>query len=114
MITYHSYLFFSSRRRHTRSKRDWSSDVCSSDLWTYMTQQHEHNHTHNHTHGHVHTNNKKILLISFLIISIFMIVEIIGGFLAHSLALLSDGLHMFSDSISLGVALLAFIYSEKH
>src|SRR5699024_1542093 len=24
--------FFSSRRRHTRSKRDWSSDVCSSDL----------------------------------------------------------------------------------
>src|SRR5206468_8941679 len=25
-------LFFSSRRRHTRSDRDWSSDVCSSDL----------------------------------------------------------------------------------
>src|SRR5437868_869681 len=25
-------IFFSSRRRHTRSKRDWSSDVCSSDL----------------------------------------------------------------------------------
>src|SRR5699024_11622372 len=25
-------LFFSSRSRHTRSKRDWSSDVCSSDL----------------------------------------------------------------------------------
>src|SRR5699024_11428300 len=27
-----TWLFFSSRRRHTRSKRDWSSDVCSSDL----------------------------------------------------------------------------------
>src|SRR5699024_11237279 len=26
-------FFFSSRRRHTRSKRDWSSDVCSSDLY---------------------------------------------------------------------------------
>src|SRR5437868_7289719 len=25
-------FFFSSRRRHTSSKRDWSSDVCSSDL----------------------------------------------------------------------------------
>src|SRR5699024_11963543 len=25
-------FFFSRRRRHTRSKRDWSSDVCSSDL----------------------------------------------------------------------------------
>src|SRR5438067_7300530 len=28
----HHVFFFSSRRRHTRSKRDWSSDVCSSDL----------------------------------------------------------------------------------
>src|SRR5699024_11456006 len=26
------HFFFSSRRRHTISKRDWSSDVCSSDL----------------------------------------------------------------------------------
>src|SRR5699024_12140655 len=27
---------FSSRRRHTRSKRDWSSDVCSSDLEAFV------------------------------------------------------------------------------
>src|SRR5690606_41071927 len=27
-----SFFFFSSRRRHTRFSRDWSSDVCSSDL----------------------------------------------------------------------------------
>src|SRR5215203_6872599 len=27
-----TYFFFSSRRRHTRYWRDWSSDVCSSDL----------------------------------------------------------------------------------
>src|SRR5437868_14103955 len=33
------FFFFSSRRRHTRSKRDWSSDVCSSDLetWDWLT-----------------------------------------------------------------------------
>src|SRR5687768_7942959 len=30
-----SHFFFSSRRRHTRCSRDWSSDVCSSDLPTY-------------------------------------------------------------------------------
>src|SRR3712207_7825571 len=29
-----SFFFFSSRRRHTRYWRDWSSDVCSSDLMT--------------------------------------------------------------------------------
>src|SRR5258707_5456246 len=31
---YRSFFFFSSRRRHTRYWRDWSSDVCSSDLFT--------------------------------------------------------------------------------
>src|SRR6266496_4543382 len=31
VIAYYVLFFFSSRRRHTRSLRDWSSDVCSSD-----------------------------------------------------------------------------------
>src|SRR5256885_9245974 len=31
--TYVILFFFSSRRRHTRLQGDWSSDVCSSDLW---------------------------------------------------------------------------------
>src|SRR5258707_10961324 len=30
------FFFFSSRRRHTRYWRDWSSDVCSSDLWVRL------------------------------------------------------------------------------
>src|SRR5690625_6888661 len=33
IILFISFFFFSSRRRHTRWPRDWSSDVCSSDLW---------------------------------------------------------------------------------
>src|SRR5699024_9206947 len=32
-------FFFSSRRRHTRSKRDWSSDVCSSDLFALFAPE---------------------------------------------------------------------------
>src|SRR5438105_7432845 len=32
-------FFFSSRRRHTRSTRDWSSDVCSSDLLRLLERQ---------------------------------------------------------------------------
>src|SRR5690606_40143367 len=31
-------FFFSSRRRHTRFSRDWSSDVCSSDLATVLSR----------------------------------------------------------------------------
>src|SRR2546429_3335657 len=33
MLGLYFFFFFSSRRRHTRCSRDWSSDVCSSDLW---------------------------------------------------------------------------------
>src|SRR3712207_7139233 len=32
-------FFFSSRRRHTRYWRDWSSDVCSSDLVPHLADQ---------------------------------------------------------------------------
>src|SRR2546429_4670100 len=32
LVAYLTFFFFSSRRRHTRCSRDWSSDVCSSDL----------------------------------------------------------------------------------
>src|SRR3712207_2576611 len=33
------FFFFSSRRRHTRYWRDWSSDVCSSDLWAQVMKE---------------------------------------------------------------------------
>src|SRR5258707_10029481 len=40
MIVSSFFFFFSSRRRHTRYWRDWSSDVCSSDLSPVGSQQH--------------------------------------------------------------------------
>lgn len=58
-------------------------------------------------------NNQKILFISFVIITLYMIVEAIGGFLTNSLALLSDAGHMLSDAISLAIALIAFKLAEK-
>src|SRR5436309_12621936 len=35
IVFFFFFFFFSSRRRHTRFSRDWSSDVCSSDLHGY-------------------------------------------------------------------------------
>ncbi|GLC90570.1 cation diffusion facilitator family transporter [Lysinibacillus piscis] len=66
-----------------------------------------------HNHDHTHGTNKKILLLSFIIITSYMVVEAIGGFMTNSLALLSDAGHMLSDAISLGIALLAFTLGEK-
>lgn len=68
---------------------------------------------HDHGHDHTHGANKKVLLISFLIITTYMVVEAIGGFLTNSLALLADAGHMLSDSISLAIALIAFKLGEK-
>lgn len=68
----------------------------------------------NHNHSHTHTNNnKKILVISLIIISIFMIIEFVGGVITNSLALLADAGHMLSDSFSLMIALFAVIFSSK-
>ena len=56
---------------------------------------HDHSHSHNHTGG----SNKKVLFISFIIITSYMVIEAIGGVVTNSLALLSDAGHMLSDSI---------------
>lgn len=68
---------------------------------------------HDHGHDHAHGANKKVLLISFFIITTYMIVEAIGGYLTNSLALLADAGHMLSDAISLAIALIAFKLAEK-
>ncbi|HJF31873.1 MAG TPA: cation diffusion facilitator family transporter [Sporosarcina psychrophila] len=68
---------------------------------------------HDHAHDHTHGANKKVLFISFFIIATYMIVEVIGGYLTNSLALLADAGHMLSDAISLAIALIAFKLGEK-
>lgn len=72
----------------------------------------EHNHDHSHNSNHTN-NNKRILLVSFVIITAYMGIEAAGGFITNSLALLSDAGHMLSDSLALAIALLAFKFGEK-
>ena len=63
--------------------------------------------------AHSHTSNKTVLRNSFLIISAFMLVEVVGGFATNSLALLSDAGHMLSDAAALGLSLFAFKFGER-
>ncbi|MFF2290766.1 cation diffusion facilitator family transporter [Peribacillus butanolivorans] len=74
---------------------------------------HQHGHSHDHGHHHHHSENKKALLASFLLISTFMVVEVIGGFMTNSLALLSDAGHMLSDAAALGLSYTAIRLGEK-
>ena len=56
---------------------------------------------HNHNHSHEEKNN--IGLAFFLNLS-FTFIELIGGFLTNSIAIISDAVHDFGDSLSLGLA----------
>lgn len=66
-----------------------------------------------HGHSHSHSANKKTLTISLAVITAYMVIEVIGGLITNSLALLADAGHMLSDAISLFIALLAFTFSSK-
>jgi cobalt-zinc-cadmium efflux system protein len=52
-------------------------------------------------------SHKNVFLVPFLLIVLFAIVEFAGGIWTESLALLGDAWHMFSDAISLGLAMFA-------
>ncbi|OWR32718.1 cation transporter [Saccharibacillus sp. O23] len=64
-------------------------------------------------HSHAHGANKKALKWSFFLIAAYMIVEVAGGLITNSLALLSDAGHMLSDAVALGLSLLAMIWGER-
>lgn len=68
---------------------------------------------HDHNHSNTGNTNKKTLIISLVIITVYMAIEVIGGLLTNSLALLADAGHMLSDAISLFIALMAFTFSNK-
>ena len=90
-----------------------------------MTEEHPHEHEHGHEHqdapghgGHAehdHTAgaNEKSLKIALALTSLFLVVELAGGFIAHSLALLSDAAHMFTDTAALAIALLAIHIAKR-
>ena len=63
-------------------------------------------------HEHI-PQDKKILALSFAIITGFMVVEFVGGYWFNSLALMADAGHMANDSLSLFLALLALFLSAQ-
>jgi len=66
-----------------------------------------------HSHGHAHSHapaagaDRRWLGVALGLIVAFMVVEVVAGLLADSLALLSDAAHMLTDAGSIGLALVA-------
>jgi cobalt-zinc-cadmium efflux system protein len=76
---------------------------------------HQHNHAgngggaHNHTHGMTRAR----LRTAFLLTAIILLVELVGGLLSHSLALLADAGHVLTDILALGLAWFAAARAER-
>jgi cobalt-zinc-cadmium efflux system protein len=73
-----------------------------------------------HTHTHTHTtHNQRFdrswhpLVLAFGTQLIYFVVELVGGLLTNSLALIADAGHMLSDVAALGLSLLALYYTQK-
>lgn len=71
---------------------------------------HEQGHDHHHHHGRA---DKRPLMIALAITGTFMVVELIGGLVTGSLALLADAGHMATDAASLALALFAIWLAQR-
>lgn len=71
-------------------------------------------------HGHAQgpaasggAQNRKRLGIALVLTAVYMVAEIVGGYLSNSLALLADAGHMFSDVAALGLSLAAVSWAQR-
>jgi len=64
-------------------------------------------------HDHVHGVTGSKLRTAFALTAVILLVELAGGLLSHSLALLSDAGHVFTDIVALGLAWVATVQAER-
>jgi cobalt-zinc-cadmium efflux system protein len=65
------------------------------------------------SHDHHHTESVRRVQIALVLTGAFMVVEVIGGILSGSLALLADAGHMLTDTMALALAAFAFRVSSR-
>lgn len=66
-----------------------------------------------HDHAHGSSGNLRRVLIALTLTGMFMLVEVVGGILSGSLALLADAGHMLTDTMALALAAAAFHVSKR-
>jgi cobalt-zinc-cadmium efflux system protein len=79
---------------------------------------HQHHGAHSHAHDHRHTpgdvrDQVRRLRLALGITSVFLVAEVVGGFLSNSLALLADAGHMLTDVAALALSLFVAWFSRQ-
>lgn len=79
---------------------------------TNHTRAHGHDHNHFHSHS-VDEKNEGRMALAAILTGTFMIIEVIGGIISGSLALMADAGHMLTDFAALSLAWLAFRMARR-
>ena len=66
-----------------------------------------------HDHDHARTASRRALAVALVLTASYTVVEVVGGLVAGSLALLADAVHMLSDNVALALALVAAWLATK-
>ena len=74
---------------------------------------HSHDHSHGHGHGHVPASFGRAFAVGITLNTIFVVVEVIYGWFAHSLALIADAGHNLSDVLGLFLAWGATVMARR-
>ncbi len=78
----------------------------------HHSHDHDHGHDHDHNRAHAGEGGRRDLLIALAITVLMMVVEVIGGLLSNSLALLSDAGHMLTDNLALLLSFFAMKFAS--
>ena len=70
--------------------------------------------SHTHTRTIDHSDNENRMLKVILLTTITMVIEILAGHWTNSMALLSDGWHMGTHSLALGLSYVAYRLANKY
>ncbi|NND01876.1 MAG: cation transporter, partial [Acidimicrobiia bacterium] len=68
---------------------------------------------HQHNSLRAGARHQRPLVVAFALVVVFMVVEVVAGFVTGSLALLSDAGHMATDAVGLGMALAAITAANR-
>src|SRR3954468_4051812 len=74
---------------------------------------HLHAHGHSHDHAAAGKANARRLAVTLVLQVLYLVAEVVGGYMANSLALLADAGHMLSDVAALGLSLFAVWVAQK-
>jgi cobalt-zinc-cadmium efflux system protein len=87
---------------------------------THTHDHHAHDHAHGHGHAHVHDEGRggingreRKLIFAFVLTTLMMLVEMVGGFWSGSLALVADAGHMLIDALALLLAVVGAWFARR-